>query len=42
MTWSACSLPQVTTTSRPKPNALEGRDVLGVLYDPDDVAAGRR
>jgi hypothetical protein len=45
MTWSACSLPQVTTTmrSRPESNALErGRDVLGVLDDPEDVVAGRR
>jgi hypothetical protein len=45
MTWSACSLPKVTTTttSRPNPNALErGRDVPGVLDDPDDVVAGQR
>jgi hypothetical protein len=45
MTRSACSLPQVTTTttSRPKQNALErGRDVPGVLDDPDDVVPGWR
>jgi hypothetical protein len=44
MTWSACSLPQVTTTtSRPKQNALErGRHVPGVLVDPDDLVAGWR
>jgi hypothetical protein len=45
MRWSACSVPQVTTTttSRPNPDTLErGRDVPGVLDDPDDVVGGRR
>jgi hypothetical protein len=45
MTWSACSVPDVTTTtiSERKPSALErGGEVPGVLDEPDDIILGRR
>jgi hypothetical protein len=45
MTWSACSVPDVTTTtiSEREPSALErGREGPGVLGDPDDIVPGRR
>jgi hypothetical protein len=45
MTWSACSVPYVTTTriSERNPVALEwGREALRFRDDPDEIAPGRR